>query len=1063
MARRPIEPQIKQGLEKKFKAEGTKREAVLNQLLKIIMRGEVPKTLDKNPYDTIVGYNIVKLNKPLTKMTIGEIRANGREIVNKTKGKLNDPNGGGSSAVGAFQILSNEFKKDQKDGIKKVIPYSSNLGRLQKLAGLSDDTLFTPEVQKTLAKELILNIADKELTEYVREPSQKNASALISRIGRNGNPRNKNTDGWASITDLEYVGRSTTKTPKLNYGKGYIEKLVETYDEEPLDNKTTDDQMSNLGLSSNQSETQSNPNKDRKNQNTTIDQIVNRFRNVLKEKETIKTLKQIETAQDVLSTAGPGTSLSGVVDKLLKSKNIEKDVNNLDDKSTFDIFKYMRDAVNEILGIKEAGASEKFNIDQIKTLQQKFNDMISRTGPGFDTSDTGVKRTEIPDILSEEAGSLPRGDAGSGTMTYGPGTQFDKVDMDNSRKTEGILTEDNLDDPAGEPLPGIEPPMGQVVGPPRRTDDINLAVANERSETQKNPNEQVDYSIVAKVDDDTEMGYGDELGLVDRFEESTEIGSGKELEPERNREPRERSEVDLDYFADEAQPRGGEAEQEDIDAGSSPVDFSFIKSLFSGGFDTDSSTNSDTDYFADEVNPLGGEADPNEDVARFKEGGVAEANFDGKDEDEGDPPPLATPKEVADDIPALLSEGEYVLPANVVRYIGLERIMDMHRQILSEIKQMEDLGMIQNVDKNGEPEEDDKEMKFLEPEEPEEGEEAVSKGTLIIASSKPKGMMCPEPLKFNGGGGADSGSGGDDAGDGPEGTAADAAAAAADGQDDGGEDAPTEAGTNDVSGQPDEIDDRDRDYFGGPIGDLGPVEADIGIDMPAQAAQNIVGVENPLDFSKEYEGLRETLSPGQFNQAKDFGLMSSIAAMQALSRAEDKDKAIDAVVDARLSHDPSMSQLDLNNALDRGFRMENPTMAGLMSGISMVGGFMPGPVGAVFSAGNLANKMSGSGNTLAGLSGIPTADPSKSAGLQANLDSIMDQAAKDESDIQGSRDMDIAGGGEVDFMDFENLDGKIKGKDIKVDKVIEDLKEKNVYIPGVGYFPLPSLMSPKDE
>jgi hypothetical protein len=62
---------------------------------------------------------------------------------------------------------------------------------------------------------------------------------------------------------------------------------------------------------------------------------------------------------------------------------------------------------------------------------------------------------------------------------------------------------------------------------------------------------------------------------------------------------------------------------------------------------------------------------------------------------------------------------------------------------------MEDLGMIQNVDKNGEPEEDDKEMKFLEP---EEGEEAVSKGTLIIASSKPKGMMCPEPLKFNGGG-----------------------------------------------------------------------------------------------------------------------------------------------------------------------------------------------------------------------------------------------------------------------------------------------------------------------
>ena len=45
------------------------------------------------------------------------------------------------------------------------------------------------------------------------------------------------------------------------------------------------------------------------------------------------------------------------------------------------------------------------------------------------------------------------------------------------------------------------------------------------------------------------------------------------------------------------------------------------------------------------------------------------------------------------------------------------------------------------------------------------------------------------------------------------------------------------------------------------------------------------------------------------------------------------------------------------------------------------------------------------------------------------------------------------------------LDGKIDDKDIKVNKVndvIADLKNKNVYIPGVGYYPLPSLMSPQD-
>ena len=49
--------------------------------------------------------------------------------------------------------------------------------------------------------------------------------------------------------------------------------------------------------------------------------------------------------------------------------------------------------------------------------------------------------------------------------------------------------------------------------------------------------------------------------------------------------------------------------------------------------------------------------------------------------------------------------------------------------------------------------------------------------------------------------------------------------------------------------------------------------------------------------------------------------------------------------------------------------------------------------------------------------------------------------------------------------DDDQLDGKIDDKDIKVSKVndvIADLKNKNVYIPGVGYYPLPSLMSPQD-
>ena len=49
-------------------------------------------------------------------------------------------------------------------------------------------------------------------------------------------------------------------------------------------------------------------------------------------------------------------------------------------------------------------------------------------------------------------------------------------------------------------------------------------------------------------------------------------------------------------------------------------------------------------------------------------------------------------------------------------------------------------------------------------------------------------------------------------------------------------------------------------------------------------------------------------------------------------------------------------------------------------------------------------------------------------------------------------------------MDFEFKEPeKITSDEIKVDQVIEDLRSKNVYIEGVGYIPLASLMSPRDD
>jgi len=85
----------------------------------------------------------------------------------------------------------------------------------------------------------------------------------------------------------------------------------------------------------------------------------------------------------------------------------------------------------------------------------------------------------------------------------------------------------------------------------------------------------------------------------------------------------------------------------------------------------------------------------------YAEGGME----DGGLKDEGgevdpvsgnDVPPGSTKEEVRDDIPAQLSEGEFVFPADVVRYIGLENLMRMRQQAKQGLKMMEAMGQMGN-------------------------------------------------------------------------------------------------------------------------------------------------------------------------------------------------------------------------------------------------------------------------------------------------------------------------------------------------------------------------------
>ena len=59
-------------------------------------------------------------------------------------------------------------------------------------------------------------------------------------------------------------------------------------------------------------------------------------------------------------------------------------------------------------------------------------------------------------------------------------------------------------------------------------------------------------------------------------------------------------------------------------------------------------------------------------------------------------PPGSTQEEVRDDIPAQLSEGEFVFPADVVRYVGLENLMRMRQEAKQGLAEMEAMGQMGN-------------------------------------------------------------------------------------------------------------------------------------------------------------------------------------------------------------------------------------------------------------------------------------------------------------------------------------------------------------------------------
>jgi len=162
------------------------------------------------------------------------------------------------------------------------------------------------------------------------------------------------------------------------------------------------------------------------------------------------------------------------------------------------------------------------------------------------------------------------------------------------------------------------------------------------------------------------------------------------------------SEQNLDALVEQIQKANrGEIDPSEIDM-KSRFDDSYMllepnqaKGLFGG------MTESDPRYMKNKGGLMlqeGGAVPMKEQMEMFEDGGLKDDGGTVDPVSGNDVPPGSTQEEVRDDIPAQLSEGEFVFPADVVRFIGLEKLMRMRQEAKMGLKMMEEMGQMGNSD-----------------------------------------------------------------------------------------------------------------------------------------------------------------------------------------------------------------------------------------------------------------------------------------------------------------------------------------------------------------------------
>ena len=139
----------------------------------------------------------------------------------------------------------------------------------------------------------------------------------------------------------------------------------------------------------------------------------------------------------------------------------------------------------------------------------------------------------------------------------------------------------------------------------------------------------------------------------------------------------------------------------------------------------------------------------------FEDGGLKDEGGMVDEVSGNDVPTGSTREEVRDDIPAQLSEGEFVLPADVVRYHGLEKIMALRDEAKQGLAKMEAMGQMGNSEEATLDDDVPFDMDDLDIEDEDEPQEmGMAEGGYVMVGGKPMPVptVAGKPLNMQVGG-----------------------------------------------------------------------------------------------------------------------------------------------------------------------------------------------------------------------------------------------------------------------------------------------------------------------